>query len=226
MRVSPGEPPGFRPGLRPGLRVADARMGTPIVVYLAIKKRHLYWTMNRGARTPGRFRDRVLLQFTSAENIRYLTGRLAAPADTAVARFAAERALEILEDDPSVYRGSAPDFWAEVKRLNRAFVDEEKSSAPAPDPWEYAEFMRESYHGLNDDGPIAGLARKSEREGWRPMRYESIPFWQCSGHRRQHEKDIAETLGNNFTEYGSHVRRYPEMEKRKKVYLPRTGPVI
>jgi hypothetical protein len=91
------------------------------------------------ARTPRPFRDRVIAQFQSAENIVYLRRLLteSVPSaasrvfvlktlDAAVRQFASGegRALDVLRSDPIAQRGEARpalDFWAEVRRLNTAF---------------------------------------------------------------------------------------------------------
>lgn len=93
------------------------------------------------ARTPERFRSRVLAQFRSPENLGYLRGLFAATAPAGKLRaFAVEtaedaalafsctqdRALDVLASDPLARRGyarRAGDFWAELRRLNRAFYD-------------------------------------------------------------------------------------------------------
>ncbi len=90
-----------------------------------------------GTRTPGRFRERVLSQFRSPRNVRYLRrllarrvvpGRLREFAvDTAEdAVHAYEQAEDLVYSDPLAQRGDlrpAAGFWPEVSRLNRAFFE-------------------------------------------------------------------------------------------------------
>jgi hypothetical protein len=93
-----------------------------------------------GARTPFRFRDRVLAQFRSPGNLRYLRALLAgqlprgharafvlSTLDDALFVFSEKegRALDILLSDPVALRGrgrAAVSLWSEVRRLNLAFA--------------------------------------------------------------------------------------------------------
>ena len=90
-------------------------------------------------RTPARFRDRVVAQFRSPQNVAYLRELFAERAPAGPLRaFALEtlhdalleyssgsgRALEVLASDSTARRGAlrpAVDLWGEVRRLNRAF---------------------------------------------------------------------------------------------------------
>jgi len=94
------------------------------------------------ARTPLRFRDRVLALFRSPQNLAYLrdlfTGRVPAgplrnfareTLDDALFEYASGdgRALEVLASDPFAQRGAlrpAVGLWDEVRRLNRAFYED------------------------------------------------------------------------------------------------------
>ena len=94
------------------------------------------------ARTPLRFRERVLAAFRSPMNRAYLRDTLAARTpsgsarayvirtlDSAVHAYAAGdgRAVDLLQSDELALRGSAnraADMWSEVRRLNRAFVSD------------------------------------------------------------------------------------------------------
>ncbi|HVE12390.1 MAG TPA: hypothetical protein VNI01_03260 [Elusimicrobiota bacterium] len=111
-----------------------------------------------GARTPIRFRDRVLAQFRSPENERYLRGLLAGRMPRGGARalvlstlgdalytFAEKegRALDVLLSDPTAQRGrgrGAVSLWDEVRRLNLAFAEDrlrfarEQAAQLAPRP--------------------------------------------------------------------------------------------
>lgn len=89
------------------------------------------------ARTPERFRERVLTQFRSPQNIRYLAGFFAKKIppsrsrefvlDTLVdAIYSYEQAEDLIYSDPLAERGDlrpALNFWSEVRRLNRAFYE-------------------------------------------------------------------------------------------------------
>lgn len=94
------------------------------------------------AATPIRFRDRVLHLFRAPANLEYLRGVFASRvpagrlrtfaletlADAVVTYAAGEgRAIELLGSDPVAMRGAsrpAVSLWSEVRRLNRAFVDD------------------------------------------------------------------------------------------------------
>jgi hypothetical protein len=100
------------------------------------------WPNKEAARTPPRFRTRVLTLFGSRQNEAYLRYLLAtwvpagaqrelalASLDDAMYNFASNegRAHDILQSDPMARRGAlrpALDLWGEVRRLNRAFFDE------------------------------------------------------------------------------------------------------
>lgn len=93
-------------------------------------------------RTPARFRDRVVAQFRSPQNIAYLRGLFAERVPAGPLRdFAlttlhgalleyssgSGRALEVLASDPAARRGAlrpAVGLWDEVRRLNRAFYED------------------------------------------------------------------------------------------------------
>jgi hypothetical protein len=99
----------------------------------------LAWPDREAARGPMRFRDRIVAQFRSPDNISYLRAlfaqRVPAGAQRAFAlntlQSAANtfssgegRAYEVIGSDPVARRGSlrpAVDIWSEVRRLNRAF---------------------------------------------------------------------------------------------------------
>lgn len=100
--------------------------------------------MSRRTAPPARLATRIVAMFRAAENERYLWGLFgrAHPAaahllwggdadafweDTGA--FAASRALELIADDPTARRGAAVDPWAELRRLNRAFVDDRLAAA-------------------------------------------------------------------------------------------------
>ena len=93
------------------------------------------------ARTPARFRDRVVAQFRSPQNLEYLRALFARqfpaglrpPALAALHGSALEfssgtgRALDALASDPAAQRGGlrpAVGLWDEVRRLNRIFYED------------------------------------------------------------------------------------------------------
>lgn len=100
------------------------------------------------ARTPARFRARVIAQFRDPRNLAYLraaaaarlppsgAGRAALLADAdAMALTFSEGAGEIydlLDSDALAGRGRAVGFWAEVRRVNAAFLARLAASARAP----------------------------------------------------------------------------------------------
>lgn len=93
-------------------------------------------------RTPARFRDRVVAQFRSPQNIAYLGELFAERVPAGPLRFFAlatlhdalleyssgsGRALEVLASDSTARRGAlrpAVGLWDEVRRLNRAFYED------------------------------------------------------------------------------------------------------
>ncbi len=98
------------------------------------------------ARTPVRFRDRVILAFRAPVNLDYLRQQLRKRLGPAQAGYALDalpdavelfasgegRALDMLQSDPIARRGGqrpALDMWAEVRRLNRAFVGDRVAAA-------------------------------------------------------------------------------------------------
>jgi hypothetical protein len=100
------------------------------------------WREAEASKTPIRFRDRILLQFRSPQNVKYLrklfamkvpAGKLQKFAvettEDAVLNFGGgfDRASDILLSDNLARRGftrRAADFWSEVRRLNREFFDD------------------------------------------------------------------------------------------------------
>lgn len=149
---------------------------TPQLIPLTPRQRtpvRFQWMEREASRTPMRFRERVIAQFISPENLRYLRGvfsEMVPPGqmrkfalDTlydAVYNF--DRAKDILESDPIAQRGQnrpADDMWSEVRRLNRLFFSdrmkflrENASIVEKGDrkmkrgPRDYTEDEHESYH--------------------------------------------------------------------------------
>ena len=99
------------------------------------------WREAEAAKTPIRFRDRILLQFRTPQNVKYLQKLFATKVPAGKLRdFAVEttedavlnfgggfnRGSDILMSDELARRGftrRAADFWSEVRRLNREFYD-------------------------------------------------------------------------------------------------------
>lgn len=133
------------------------------------------------------FSQRVVTQFLAPENLDYLRRRLAdahvdelrpdvADALGAAARdFARRAAPDVLGADASARRRG--DFWAEVRRLNRAFYDDRIAAAQAP-------VSRESYHmamfeadslrppglaHLNGPGPIHAVSQGYPAADYNPL---------------------------------------------------------
>lgn len=102
-----------------------------------------YLVSREASQTPIRMRDRIVAQFMSRENIKYLkellnhkvpAGALRTQAinslEEAMHTFALKRALEVIASDPIAKRGAARpavDFWAELRRVNRVFYEERMS---------------------------------------------------------------------------------------------------
>ncbi len=98
------------------------------------------WVGREDARTPKRFRDRVLTVFRGPRNLEYLYGFFArkvprgrlrdftlSTLHDAVYTYSMDQgpALEVLQFDPIAQRGGlrpAMDLWAELRRLNLAFI--------------------------------------------------------------------------------------------------------
>lgn len=99
------------------------------------------WTEREAARTPVRFRERVIAQFRSPQNIAYLRGifeervprgplrqHVLATLDDAIYSYSEGEgpAYDVLLSDPVAQRGAsrpAVSLWSEIRRLNRAFYE-------------------------------------------------------------------------------------------------------
>jgi hypothetical protein len=121
------------------------------------------------ARTPIRFRDRVIGLFRAPDNIRYLRSLFAervpaGPLRTfalstlhdALFEFSSDgdgRALEVLASDPVAVRGGrrpAVGAWDEVRRLNRVFYEDRLA------------LLREQAHHIERRAPRDGLGEDDE----------------------------------------------------------------
>jgi hypothetical protein len=127
-----------------------------------------WWAGREAARTPARFRDRVLAQFRSPENIAYLRSLFAerlprgplraftlATLEDALLNFSGGegRAFDILNSDPTARRGSnrpAVGLWDEVRRLNRAFYEDRLA------------LLREQAHLIERRAPRDGVSEDDE----------------------------------------------------------------
>ena len=123
---------------------------------------------HRSFRTPIRFRDRVILQFRSPQNLEYLRGLFARQVPSGKLRtFALEtlrdsafefssgsgRALEILASDSVAQRGAlrpAVNFWDEIRRLNLEFYQDRLA------------FLREQAHLIDPRTPRDGVSEDDE----------------------------------------------------------------
>lgn len=128
----------------------------------------LSWPDREVARTPVRFRDRIVAQFRSQDNVNYLralfsrripAGALRAFALStlleAVITFSSGegRAYDIIGSDPIAQRGDlrpAVSLWAEVRRLNRAFYEDRLA------------VVRNNAHHLDGAAPRDGIAADDE----------------------------------------------------------------
>jgi hypothetical protein len=127
-----------------------------------------WWAGREAVRTPVRFRDRVLAQFRSPQNLAYLRDLFArrVPAgplrsftlatlhDALLEYSGGEgRALEVLASDPVAQRGAlrpAVGLWDEVRRLNRAFYEDRLA------------FLREQAHNIERRAPRDGVSEDDE----------------------------------------------------------------
>jgi len=157
-------------------------------------------------RTYRRFRDRILDMFRSPINIDYLRTHLSrrAPAgmrdaaldglDAAVYEFSAAtggRALDLLGSDPLARRGNVsrgPDFWAEVRRLNRAFIEDRLAAgrdlyrggdSVDDEPYAMRMFIADSLRPpglehLNAAGPLYAI--REDQVSARPACRARVPF--------------------------------------------------
>lgn len=133
-----------------------------------------WWAGREASRTPVRFRDRVLAQFRSPQNLAYLRDLFArrVPAgplraftlatlhDALLEYSGGEgRALEVLASDPGTQRGAlrpAVGLWDEVRRLNRAFYEDRLA------------FLREQAHTIERRAPLWPPARDGVSEDDEP----------------------------------------------------------
>jgi hypothetical protein len=138
------------------------------------------WARQETARAPPRFRQRVLGQFRSPQNIEYLRGLFAgavprgplrrhilATLDDAVLEFSGYdgRAYDILSSDPTARRGDARravGLWAEVRRLNAAFFEDRRA------------FLREHAHTIDRRAPRDGVADDDEDYAMRMFTADSL----------------------------------------------------
>ena len=138
------------------------------------------WAWRETARTPVRFRDRVIAQFRSPENVAYLqklfTARVPAGPlrsftldtfhDALLAFSEGEgRALEMLGSDPLAQRGDlrpALGLWGEIKRLNRAFYEDRLA------------FLREYAHTIDGSAPRDGIDDDGEQYHMRMFISDSL----------------------------------------------------
>ena len=127
-----------------------------------------WWPGQEAARAPAPFRDRVLAQFQSPQNLSYLSGLFArqvpagplrdftlATLQDALLQYSggAGRALELLASDPIARRGAlrpAVGLWDEVRRLNRAFYEDRLA------------FLREQAHTIERGAPRDGVSEDDE----------------------------------------------------------------
>lgn len=140
------------------------------------------------ARTPLRFRDRVILAFRDPANIEYLRGYFAQKIPAGPMRdFCLDtladsvyeysnnygRALEILADDPYERRDGvrpAVNLWGEVRRLNRVYYQERLDFLH-----EHAALLeRVPYSGMNPTGLRDGISEDDEQYHYRMFEADSL----------------------------------------------------
>lgn len=126
------------------------------------------WAGREAARTPPRFRDRIITQFRSPQNIAYLhrlfeqrvpRGPLRdfvhATLYDALLNFSEGEghAIELIQSDPIAQRGdlrAATGLWGEVRRLNRAFFENRLA------------LLRDQAHIIERRAPRDGISEDEE----------------------------------------------------------------
>ncbi len=127
-----------------------------------------WWAGREAVRAPRRFRDRVIFQFRSPQNLGYLRdlfarrvprGRLCefvldTLQDALISYSEGEgRAYDVLNSDPVARRGAsarAVSLWDEVRRLNRAFFEDRLA------------FLRDQAHIIDARAPRDGVSEDEE----------------------------------------------------------------
>lgn len=127
-----------------------------------------WWAGREAARTPMRFRERVIFQFRSPQNVTYLaslfakrvprgplrTFALATLHDAVIGYSEGEgRAYEVLLSDPVAQRGASnrsAGIWGEVRRLNRAFYEDRLA------------LLRDQAHIIERRAPRDGVSEDEE----------------------------------------------------------------
>lgn len=138
------------------------------------------WVVGEGARTPMRFRERVIAQFRSPQNVGYLRAlfakrvfaghlrdfALSTLEDAVWAYSEGEgRAYDVLLSDPIAQRGRdsrSVSLWSELRRLNRAFYEDRMA------------FLREQYHIINPQVPRDGVSEDEESYAMRMFISDSL----------------------------------------------------
>jgi len=139
-----------------------------------------WFARQEGARTPMRFRDRIIVQFRSDQNSKYLrelfTQRVPRgplrrhvleTLEDAILSFTdlEGRAYDVLMSDPTARRGvarRAVSFWDEVRRLNRVFYEDRMA------------FLREHEAIINPTAPRDGVSEDTEDYAMRMFISDSL----------------------------------------------------
>lgn len=138
------------------------------------------WAGREAARTPRRFRERVLAAFVAPANLEYLRGLLGSRVPRGALRdFALEtlhdavlsfaegegRGFDTLNSDPVAQRGSARravGLWDEVRRLNRAFFEDRLA------------LLRDQAHIIDRRAPRDGVSEDEEQYHMRMFISDSL----------------------------------------------------
>lgn len=165
-------------------------------------------------RNPSYFRNKVLLQFRSKQNIEFLRNffikkiqpgankdSLLKNLENAMLSFSRSdgRALDILASDPIVSRGEKLSFWRELRRLNHAFYEDHINvSQLAKEPYHINMFNADSLHP-------PGFENFNARHDGVSMNDDDDEPWSVGNPHRSTEMAMAEYWGENNVESTSKV---------------------
>lgn len=156
-------------------------------------------------RHPSYFRNKILLQFRSKENIDFLRNffiknikpsaskdSLLKNLEDAMLSFSRSdgRALDILASDPIVSRSEKLSLWRELRRLNHAFYEDHINiSQSAKEPYHVSMFVADSLRP-------PGLEHLNGRHDGVSMNDDDEP-WSAGNPHRSTEMAMAEYWGEN-----------------------------
>ncbi len=178
------------------------------------------------ARTPIRFKQRVIEQFLSVQNYEFLYKTLLSLSfsnkkyvlSTLRQAMYDFKAIEIMDSDNRNLRGISMSAIDELKRLNAAFIQNRlvSSKFSEHDSYQMEMFNNDSMSLIKNDKPLFEFDDKEENG--RFMRYPEIPFWQNCSRRNGYDRNIDETLGSATLEMDTHVRMWPTKRLTNPTY--------